>query len=234
MLPVAILAGGLATRLQPVTQKIPKALIEVAGKPFIGRQLDYLSCLGITRVVACVGYLGEQIESAIGDGRAFGLAVEYSYDGPVLLGTGGALKRALPLLGERFFTLYGDSYLPCDFRAVQQAFLESGEPALMTVMHNEDQWDKSNVSFRDGRIVEYNKSAPGPEMTYIDYGLGILTAPALESYPKARAFDLSEVYHELSLAGRLAGFEVTERFYEIGSPQGLKEAETYFSARGIG
>ena len=231
MLPVAILAGGLATRLQPVTRKIPKVLIEVAGKPFICRQLDYLFCLGVTRVVACVGHLGEQIESAVGDGRAFGLAVQYSYDGPVLLGTGGALRRALPLLGERFFTLYGDSYLPCDFRAVQQAFLKSDKPALMTVLHNEDQWDKSNVSFRDGRIVEYNKSAPRPEMTYIDYGLGILTAAALESYPKDRAFDLSEVYHELSLAGRLAGFEVTERFYEIGSSQGLKETEAYFSAR---
>jgi NDP-sugar pyrophosphorylase family protein len=231
MLPVAILAGGLATRLEPITRTIPKALIEVAGKPFIYRQLDYLFRQGVTRVVACVGHLGEQIESAVGDGRAFGLALQYSYDGPVLLGTGGALRRALPLLGERFFALYGDSYLPCDFRAVQQAFLKSGKPALMTVLHNEDQWDKSNVSLRDGRIVEYNKSAPRPEMTYIDYGLGILTAGALESYPKDRAFDLSDVYHELSLAGRLAGFEVTERFYEIGSSQGLKETEAYFSAK---
>ena len=231
--PVAILAGGLGTRLQPVTRKVPKALIEVAGKPFICRQLDYLSRQGIVKVVICVGYLGEQIETAIGDGRAFGLTVQYSYDGPVLLGTGGALRRALPLLGERFFALYGDSYLPCDFRAVQRAFLQSGKPALMTVLHNEDQWDKSNVSFRDGQIVEYNKSAPRPEMTYIDYGLGILTSAALQSYPKDRAFDLSDVYHELSLAGQLTGFEVTERFYEIGSQQGLKETEAYFSARGI-
>jgi NDP-sugar pyrophosphorylase family protein len=231
--PVAILAGGLGTRLQPVTRKVPKALIEVAGKPFICRQLDYLFRQGIAKVVVCVGYLGEQIETAIGDGRAFGLTVQYSYDGPVLLGTGGALRRALPLLGERFFALYGDSYLPCDFRAVQRAFLQSGKPALMTVLHNEDQWDKSNVSFRDGQIVEYNKSAPRPEMTYIDYGLGILTSAALQSYPKDRAFDLSDVYHELSLAGQLTGFEVTERFYEIGSQQGLKETEAYFSARGI-
>ncbi|HVS26529.1 MAG TPA: nucleotidyltransferase family protein [Burkholderiales bacterium] len=231
--PAAILAGGLATRLHPVTRKIPKALIEVSGKPFICRQLDYLSRQGIVKVVVCVGYLGEQIEAAVGNGHASGLTVQYSHDGPTLLGTGGALRQALPLLGERFFVLNGDSYLPCDFRAVQQAFLQSSKPALMTVLHNEDQWDKSNVSFRDGRIVEYNKSAPRPEMAYIDYGLGILSAAALESYPKERAFDLSDVYHELSLADQLAGFEVSERFYEIGSPQGLKETEAYFSAREI-
>lgn len=232
-LPMAILAGGVATRLRPITETIPKALVKVAGRPFIEWQLEWLRKEGVERVVLCVGHLGEQIESAVGDGHAFGLTVQYSFDGPVLLGTGGALRRALPLLGERFFTLYGDSYPPCDFRAVQRAFLQSGKQALMTVLLNEDQWDKSNVSFRDGRIVEYNKNAPRPEMTYIDYGLGILTAVALESYPKDRAFDLSDVYHELSLPGRLAGFEVSERFYEIGSPKGLKETEAYFSTRGI-
>ena len=233
MLPVAILAGGLATRLHPVTRKIPKALIEVAGKPFICRQLDHLSRQGIVKVVICVGYLGEQIEKAVGNGRTFGLTVQYSHDGPTLLGTGGALKRALPLLGERFFALYGDSYLPCDFHAVQRAFLESGKPALMAVLRNEDRWDKSNVLMRDGRMVEYNKRFPRPEMAHIDYGLGILSAAVLETYSENRAFDLADVYHELSLAGRLAGFEVSERFYEIGSPQGLKEAEAYFSAGGF-
>lgn len=233
LFPVAILAGGLATRLHPVTQKIPKALIEVAGKPFIYRQLEYLRRQGIAKVVLCVGYLGEQIEALLGDGRASGLEALYSYDGPNLLGTGGALKRALPLLGGKFFVLYGDAYLPCNFQAVQKAFLESGKPALMAVLRNENRWDRSNVLFRDGQVVEYNKRAPRPEMTYIDYGLGILSAAALESYPQNRAFDLADVYHELSLAGRLAGFEVSvnERFYEIGSPQGLKEAEAYFSAR---
>jgi MurNAc alpha-1-phosphate uridylyltransferase len=234
LFPVAILAGGLATRARPITETIPKALIEVAGKAFIYRQLDYLCRQGISKVVICVGYLGEQIEAAVGNGRALGLTVQYSYDGPVLLGTGGALRRALPVLGERFFTLYGDSYLPCDFRSVQRAFLKSGKRALMTVLHNQDQWDKSNVSFGDGRIAEYNKSAPRSGMTYIDYGLGILTAAALGPYPKDRAFDLSDVYHALSVGGGLAGFEVTERFYEIGSSQGLKETEAYFSAREIG
>jgi len=229
--PVAILAGGLATRLHPLTQNIPKALIEVAGKPFICRQLDFLRLQGITKVVMCVGYRGEQIEALVGDGKAFGLKVLYSYDGPTLLGTGGALRRALLFLSKQFFVLYGDSYLPCDFPAVQKAFVESGKPALMAVLRNEDRWDKSNVIFREGRIVEYDKLAPNPEMDYIDYGVGILSAAVLESYVEGRVFDLADVYHELSLAKQLAGFEVHERFYEIGSRHGLKEAEAYFSAR---
>lgn len=231
LFPVAILAGGLATRLRPLTQDIPKALVEVAGKPFICRQLDYLRDQGIVRVVMCVGYRGGQIEALVGDGAAFGLKVLYSRDGPSLLGTGGALRRALPLLGKRFFVLYGDSYLPCDFPAVQRAFVASGKPALMAVLRNEDRWDKSNVIFREGAILEYNKQAPNPEMDYIDYGLGILSAAVLQSYPEGRAFDLADVYHKLSIAKELAGFEVHERFHEIGSRQGLEEAEAYFSAR---
>src|SRR5450755_2044106 len=167
MLPVAILTGGLATRLRPITERIPKALIEVAGRQFICRQLDYLRGQGITRVVLCTGYLGEQIEAVVGDGSAFSLDVCYSPDGPTLLGTGGALKRALALLGERFFVLYGDSFLPCDFLDVQQAFVNSGRPALMTVLLNGDRWDKSNLLFRDGQIIEYNKYAPRSEMKYI-------------------------------------------------------------------
>ena len=228
MLPVAILAGGGATRLRPIPLKIPKALVDVAGRPFIHRQLDYLRGQGVTRVVLCLGFLGEQVEASVGDGSRFGIAVNYSYDGPKLLDTGGALKRALPLLGDRFFVLYGDSYLPCDFGAVQRAFLESGKPALMTVLRNQDQWDKSNVLFQDGRLFEYNKRTPRPEMAYIDYGLGVLSAEVLEAFPADEPFDLATVYHGLSLAGKLAGFEVHGRFYEIGSPQGLKDAENYF------
>lgn len=237
MFPVAILAGGLATRLRPITEKIPKALVEVAGRPFIFRQLEYLRGQGIRKVVLCVGYLGERIEEAVRDGRDFGLEVAYSFDGPVLLGTGGALRRAAPMLGNDFFVLYGDSYLPCDFRAVQAAYVASGQPALMTVLHNGDRWDKSNVLYRDGRIMEYNKRAPRPEMRHIDYGLGIVSRDILarhsDKQAQGQAFDLSDLYHELSLAGRLAGFEVevSQRFYEIGSHQGLQETESYFSIR---
>lgn len=228
MLPVAILAGGLATRLRPITETIPKSLVEVAGQPFIIRQLVYLRDQGVRRVVLCVGYLGEMIEAVVGDGRQLGIEVAYSPDGPSLLGTGGALKKALSLLGDEFFVLYGDSFLPVDFAAVQSAFERSGKDALMTVLHNGDRWDKSNVLFEDGRLAEYNKHAPRPDMAYIDYGLGVLSAKVLDGYPDNQPFDLAEVYRTLSMQGRLAGMEVHQRFYEIGSHSGLKEAEAYF------
>lgn len=232
MLPVAILAGGLATRLHPITQTIPKALIAVAGQPFISRQLKYLRLQGVHRVVLCIGYLGEMIQEVVGDGADFGLDVSYSHDGPALLGTGGALKQALSLLGHDFFVLYGDSFLPVAFAPIEKAFLDSHKPALMTVLENGDRWDKSNVLFRRGELVEYNKHQPRPEMTYIDYGLAVLSKPVLEHYPDGRAFDLAEIYHALSLKGQLAGYEVNERFYEIGSHHGLKETETYFLKKG--
>jgi len=232
MFPVAILAGGLGTRLGAITERIPKALIEVSGKPFVCRQLDYVRRQGVSDVVMCTGYLGEQIQAVVKDGAAFNLKIRYSPDGPTLLGTGGALRRALPLLGEQFFVLYGDSYLPCDFRAVQKAFIQCGRPALMTVLRNEDRWDRSNVLFRGGVVVEYNKRARHPDMAHTDYGLGILSSSVLAHYREKEVFDLADVYHELSLSNRLAGFEVTERFYEIGSLQGLKDAESYFSTGG--
>ena len=159
-LPVAILAGGLATRLHPITETIPKALVDVAGTPFILRQLDYLRRQGVSRVVLCVGFLGEQIEAVVGDGAAMGLSVSYSQDWPKLLGTGGALKQALPLLDSRFLVLYGDSYLPIDFAAVEREFLVSGKPALMTVQRNEDRWDKSNVLFREQRDCGVQQARP--------------------------------------------------------------------------
>lgn len=228
MLPVAILAGGLATRLWPITETIPKALVEVAGEPFICRQLAYLQVQGIRKVVLCIGYLGEMIRSIVGNGSNFGLEVAYAPDGPRLLGTGGALRQALPLLGQEFFVLYGDSFLPVDFAPIEKAFFDSHKSALMTVLENDDRWDKSNVIFRKGELLEYNKQHPMPEMTYIDYGLAVLSNPVLEKHPLGEAFDLAEVYHALSLKGQLAGYEVKERFYEIGSHAGLKETETYF------
>lgn len=232
MLPVAILAGGLATRLHPITQTIPKALVDVAGKPFISRQLAYLHDQGIRRVVLCIGYLGQMIQQVVGDGWRFGLDVAYSPDGPTLLGTGGALKQALPLLGRDFFVLYGDSFLPVEMAPIETAFRNSGKAALMTVLDNGDRWDKSNVLFQNGELVEYNKHQPRREMTYIDYGLAVLSGPVLEAYPAGSAFDLAEVYHALSLNGQLAGYEVHERFYEIGSHSGLKETEEYFLTKG--
>ena len=232
-LPVAILAGGLATRLRPITEKIPKSLVEVAGEPFIVRQLDYLSRQGVRDVVLCIGYLGEMIEATVGDGSRFGLSVSYSIDGPTLLGTGGALRRAAPLLGEACFVLYGDSYLPVDLGAIEAEFWASGQPALMTVLYNRDRWDKSNVLFVDGKLTEYNKRAPRPEFAFIDYGLSIVRREILESYPATEAFDLATLYHTLSLENRLHGYEVFRRFYEIGSPSGLKEADEFFRIGGM-
>lgn len=227
MLPVAILAGGLATRLRPITQTIPKALIEVAGKSFIDHQLEYLRIQGITSVVLCIGYLGEMIQEVVGDGSRWNIRVKYSSDGPELLGTGGALKKALPMLGERFFILYGDSYLPIDFVKVQTAFMGSGQLGLMTVLRNQNLWDRSNVRFENGRIIEYNKEIISPQMHYIDYGLGALEASALNDYPSGSPLDLSRVYNDLSLQKKLAGYEVFERFYEIGSQQGIIDTQTY-------
>ncbi|MEI6708729.1 MAG: nucleotidyltransferase family protein [Methylococcales bacterium] len=227
MLPVAILAGGLAKRLRPITETIPKALVEVVGRPFIEWQLDYLYSQGVTHIVLCLGYLGEQVENLIGNGQRFGLKVDYSYDGERLLGTGGAIKKALPLLGDAFFVFYGDSYLPIGFVDVEKCFLAHDQPALMTVLKNGDRWDRSNVLFSEGKLIEYNKHAPSENMAYIDYGLGVLSADMLLDYPEDQAFDLAELYHRLSLDGRLAGYEVFERFYEIGSLEGLKETEEY-------
>jgi N-acetyl-alpha-D-muramate 1-phosphate uridylyltransferase len=228
-LPVAILAGGLATRLRPITEKIPKAMVEVAGEPFVFRQLKYLRDQGIRQVVMCIGYLGEMVQHAVGNGSQFGMDVAYSMDGDVLLGTGGALKRALPLLGPQFFVLYGDSFLPVEFMPIERAFTASGKKALMTVLKNANQWDKSNVLFRNGELIEYNKRQPRPEMEFIDYGLGVLAGSVLGAYPDGEPFDLADVYHTLSLEQQLAGYEVHQRFYEIGSHSGLKEAETFFS-----
>ncbi len=228
-LPVAILAGGLATRLHPLTITVPKALIEVAGRPFIEWQLKYLKNQGIQRVVLCLGYLNEQIQAYLGTGEQYGLELLYSLDGASPLGTGGALKRALPLLGEAFFVLYGDSYLPISFQELENAFYHHKQPALMTVFKNKNQWDTSNVWFKDGILLEYNKHSPRIEMNYIDYGLSILSPIMLSDYTKDKPFDLATIYHNASLRGTMLGHEVFSRFYEIGTPQGLNEATIFFS-----
>lgn len=230
-LPVAILAGGLATRLRPLTERIPKALVDVAGKPFIEHQLDLLRRHGVNRIVLCVGYLGDMVEAALGDGSRWGIDLRYAFDGETLLGTGGALRKALPLLGERFLVLYGDSYLDCDYRAVEAAFVASGKLGLMTVFRNADRWDRSNVVFTDGRIVRYDKRRPTPDMAYIDYGLGALRAKAFDAYPTETAIDLAAIYQGLLARDELAGFEVTQRFYEVGSPDGLEETQRYLLAK---
>jgi N-acetyl-alpha-D-muramate 1-phosphate uridylyltransferase len=230
LLPVAILAGGLATRLHPMTQEIPKALIDILGRPFIAWQLDQLRAQDVSRVVVCAGYRGEQIRDVVGDGSRFRLRVDWSFDGPALLGTAGALKRALPLLGGPFFVLYGDSYLPIAWRPVQTSFFASREPALMTVFRNDRQFDRSNVEFEGGCIRAYNKRHPTPQMRYIDYGLGIFDPAAFADVPDHEPADLSNLYQSLAERGQLAAYEVHQRFYEIGSFQGLQQTREYLAA----
>jgi MurNAc alpha-1-phosphate uridylyltransferase len=235
MLPVAILSGGLATRLRPTTETIPKCLIDINGEPFIAHQLRLLSGAGVDRVVMCVGYLGEMIQDFAGDGRRFGLRITYSPDGPILRGTAGAVRNALPLLGDRFLVLYGDSYLPCDYQAVERVFLASGQPALMTVFRNHNKWEISNVEFAGGQIAAYDKKTPRAAMTYVDYGLSAFHASVFSaagvSVAADQALDLTTVFKDLIRRHALAGLEVEERFYEVGSWEGIRELEAYLSPR---
>jgi NDP-sugar pyrophosphorylase family protein len=228
-IPVAILAGGLATRLRPLTEKLPKALIRVAGKPFLAHQLELLRRQGLRRAVLCVGYLGEMIQEQFSDGSSQGMEIKYSFDGPAPMGTGGALRRALPLLGERFFVLYGDSYLPISFAPVAEFFQASGKSGLMTVFRNQDKFGRSNVIFRRGKIILYNKRESSPEMEHIDYGLTMFCKRAFGTQAPEGGFDLSDLLTTLLEQDDLAAFEVSERFYEMGSVAGLAELDQKLS-----
>jgi len=231
-LPVAILAGRLATRLGPLACQTPKSLLDVAGRPFVHHQLQQLQSQGVHRVVLCLGHLAGRVVESIGDGSAFDLEVAYSFDGAEPRGTAWAIQGAPPLLGPPFLVLYGDSYLDCDYAAIQGAFEATGKLALMTVFRNEGEWDTSNVDFRNGPILAYDKAACTPAMRYIDYGLGVFDRRALEVVPATGSHDLASVYQEMLRRGELAGFDVTERFYEIGSVMGLEETRRHLSGRG--
>jgi NDP-sugar pyrophosphorylase family protein len=228
---VAILAGGLATRLLPVTEQVPKCLVDVAGRPFAEHQLLLLREHGLREIVFLVGHLGEMVRDRLGDGGRFGVRVRYAFDGPRRLGTGGAIRQALAELGPRFFVLYGDSYLECDYAAVERSFRQSGRRALMTVCRNDGRWDRSNVEFADGRIVRYDKSAADAAMRHIDYGLGAFTAQAFEGWRAGESVDLADVYRSALADADLAAFEVAGRFYEIGSPGGLAETTRYLATK---
>ena len=229
LFPVLILAGGLATRLHPLTTTIPKSLIEIQGQPFITHQLRLLQQKGIEKVVLCIGHLGEQIIDKIGDGKAFGLSITYVKDGAQLLGTAGAIKQALTHLPENFFVLYGDSYLSCDYIAIQKAFLNSRKQALMTIFKNQGQWDSSNVEFKYGHILQYDKKNKTSRMQHIDYGLGVFSKQVFTFIPDHMEYDLALVYQTLVVQQELAAFEVTERFYEVGSFTGITELEHHLT-----
>ena len=231
--PVAILAGGLATRLRPTTEKIPKALLSVAAEPFLLHQLRLLRSEGFRKIILCVGHLGELIEEKIGDGTQLGLQIDYSFDGPTLLGTGGALKRAVAKLGPQFLVVYGDSYMPVDYAAVLDAFVRSEKPALMTVFENEGRWDASNVRFEAGEIHRYDKKKRTPEMRHIDYGISVLSAEVFAGFRDNVAFDLADVYSRLVSEKKMAAYEVRQRFYEIGSGDGLAELDALLREKAV-
>jgi NDP-sugar pyrophosphorylase family protein len=230
MPPIAVIAGGLATRMRPLTETIPKSLLAVDGEPFVAHQLRLFHRERLRRIVFCLGHLGAAIEEFVGDGARFGLQVQYAYDGERLLGTGGAVRRAIALLDDAFLVTYGDSYLDIEFGPVVAAFKQSGQPALMTVFHNAGKHDTSNIEFVDGRIVAYSK-APTPRMAHIDYGLAMLHAKAFDDAPADAPFDLGSIYTRLIERGEMVGYEVTHRFYEIGSPEGLSETEEYLRSQ---
>lgn len=229
-----VLAGGLGTRMRPLSESVPKALLPVAGQPFVDLQLGWLADEGVARALFCIGYGGDLIREHVGDGRRFGLKVEYVDEGSSLMGTGGAVRLALDrgVLPESFLVLYGDSYLQVRLRAVWDRFAHAGTPVLMTVLKNDGRWDRSNVRFSGGWVTLYDKSASRPEgLEYIDYGVSAMTRQIVEELiPPGEVCDLATVFHELSVAGRLTGFEVHDRFYEIGSPAGLTELERYLTS----
>ena len=226
--PVCILAGGLGTRLGGRVKKTPKPLLDVAGEPFLIHQLRLLARYRATRVVLCVGYLGEQIERRIGPNQ-FGIEIRFAYDGPAPIGTLGAIRQALPLLGERFLILYGDTYLRIDYGKVAAAWQRSGLLGLMTVLRNRGRWDASNADFDGRRVTAYDKRAPTANMLWIDYGLGGLRAEAVDLIGTTTA-ELSDLYQELSARTELFGFAATERFYEIGTPDSLAETSAFLAA----
>ncbi len=227
---VCILAGGLGTRLGECVSDTPKPLLEVAGEPFLVHQLRLLARHGARAAVMCVGYRGEQIRSRIGE-ECCGIEIQYSFDAvPGHDGTLGAIRRAAPMLGERFLVLYGDTYLRIDYDAVAERWRQSGLPALMTVLRNEGQWDTSNSVFRDGLVVCHDKHSPTPEMHWIDYGLGGLTAGALDLVAEDEK-DLSALYGELAENGALFGVAADVRFYEIGTPEALRETSAFLAGQ---
>ena len=227
--PICILAGGLGTRLGEIVQDVPKPLVEVAGEPFLCHQIRQLAEHGAARIVLCVGHLGEAIESRIGYEQD-GVTISYSYDAPNLEGTLGAIRRARHLLSDRFLVLYGDTYLQVDFNEFTSRWLQSSMPGAMSVYRNDNALDRSNVVYEDGRIILYDKFDSVPEMHWIDYGLGGLDVATLDIVG-ADERDLAALYHRLSLRNELFGYEVNIRFYEIGTPESLRETDEMLRGR---
>lgn len=234
MLPVVILAGGLATRLQDVTGgRTPKAMVPVAGRPFIDHQLATLAAAGVHDVVLLIGSLGEQIEAHVGDGRRFGLTVRCVPDGDALLGTGGAVRAALDVLPAAFWLTYGDTLLDVDMAGAEAEFSSRALGGLMTVLENADRWDLSNVDVVDDLVTAYDPRPEPGGHRFIDYGMSILDADAFDGQPPSAAFGLGRIFERLIAARRLGAFRVRRRFYDIGTPERLAETEAFVRGEGL-
>jgi NDP-sugar pyrophosphorylase family protein len=227
--PVIILAGGIATRLRPITEKVPKSLVEVGGKPFIYHQLNLLKSHGFHFVIISAWYKSEMIRDYVGGGQRFGMDVQLITDGDTPLGTGGAIRKSLNFLNGPFFVVYGDSYLPCDYKGIQAYFESHSKPGLMTVYRNQEKWDSSNVEMIDGQITCYDKKNRTPGMEYIDYGLGLFQPSVFKYLTEGQRVDLAEVYQRLIKDHTLLAYEVKQRFYEVGSFEGLRELDDLLS-----
>jgi MurNAc alpha-1-phosphate uridylyltransferase len=230
-----ILAGGLGTRMQEYDPTLPKTLLPVAGRPFADWQLEWLRSEGVESVVYSIGHLGEQIRQFVGTGERWDLSVEFVEESAGLRGTGGAIRLAADhgVLADHFFVLYGDSYLRLDLAGLDAHFAEERLPAIMTVFANEGRWDTSNVVFDGSLVTRYRKDSPeaDPSMAYIDYGLSVLDRGVVtERIPPDRHVDLAALMADLSDDRLLGGFEVYERFYEIGSPDGIAELGEYLTS----
>ena len=228
-----ILAGGLGTRLWPITTALPKSMVLVAGRPFMEYQLAYLRRGGVREVVVCLGHLGHLIEQHFGDGRRFGLQIHYGYERERLLGTAGAVKNVESLLRDTFVLIYGDSYAVCDIPRAMQYFLRQDRLGLMVVYRNDNRWDRSNVVLDGPYVGAYDKDGTLPGLAYIDFGVSIFRREAFAAVPADTPADLSIVYDALIAERQLLKYETRERFYEIGSPDGLREFESLVRAGAI-
>lgn len=218
-----ILAGGLATRLGQLTQNVPKSMVKISDRPFLEYQLEFLKQNAVDQVVLCVGHLGNQIEDYFGNGAKFGVKIKYSYERSKLLGTGGALKNAGPMLEDVFFTLYGDSYLSLDFSTVMSYFRKFDKLALMTVYKNYDRYDGSNVAIEGNMVRHYGISGTAEKLVYIDYGASLFRKKTLDLFPSGEVFAIGDIFTKLIAMDQLLAYEAERRFYQIGTPEGLQE-----------
>jgi len=228
-LQAAILAGGLGTRLRPITETVPKAMVPVLGRPFIDYEIDLLKAAGVVDFVICVGHLGGMIEQHLGDGGSLGVRIHYSYDGPRLLGPAGALRRAEKLLGETFFVTYGDAYLRAPYRRIMNALVGSGKLGLMTVYMNDNRHGASDIAVRGGMVINYDKTNRSRGFRWINFGVTALQRNALKLIPARRGCGEEEFYGSLIARRQLVAFPVTKRFYEVGTQPSLAEFGRFIS-----